>query len=354
MVMPTAAPGPRASGLTARARGGGCGCKLGRSVLLEALELMPEITDPRVLVGFDAADDAAVHRVSDDLCVVASVDFATPIVDDLAVFGAIAAVNALSDLHAMGATPLMALAVAAFPADAAPRDLGTIMAGAARAALDDGCPVLGGHTISDPEPKYGLAVVGTAHPGRLLRNDAARPDDTLLLTKPLGTGVIATAEKAGRGVAGAMDAAVAVMLTSNREASRAALAAGLRCATDVTGFGLAGHLTEMAAAGGGGAEIDADAVPLLPGARALADAGVTTGGARRNRAHADALVDADDDVDPVLLDLLHDPQTSGGLLLAAPADLLPGLRRELDARGVTHWRVERITGGPPGRVAVRA
>ncbi len=349
---PTATTALREPGLTARARGGGCGCKLGRSALLEALAMVPLADGPDVLVGMEGCDDAAVHRVADDLCIVASVDFATPIVDDPGAFGAVAAVNALSDLHAMGATPVMALGVAAFPGDADPRLLGAIMRAAARAALDDGCPVLGGHTIADPEPKYGLAVVGTAHPARLLRNDAARPGDVLILTKPLGTGLIATAEKAGRGVAGAMEAALGAMLTSNREASRAAVGAGVRCATDVTGFGLAGHLSEIAAASGVGAELDLGAVPLLPGARALAAAGVTTGGARRNRAHADALVDAHPGVDPVLLDLLHDPQTSGGLLLTAPAGLVATLCRDLDARGVPHWRVGRITPGPPGRIAV--
>jgi selenide,water dikinase len=245
---------------------------------------MPVASDPDALAGFDHAEDAAVYRLRDDLAIVASVDFFTPIVDDLATFGAIAATNALSDLHAMGASPILGLAVAAYPEDADPRELAVVMRGAAEAALADGCPVLGGHTIADPEPKYGLAVVGTAHPDRILSNAAGTPGDLLILTKPLGVGVIVTAAKAGRGDRLAMDAAVAAMLQSNRLAAEAALAGGVRCATDVTGFGLLGHLSEMAAASGVGAQVSAESVPLLPDARELAAGGVMTAGARRNRA----------------------------------------------------------------------
>ena len=205
--------------LTTMARGGGCGCKLGKSALAEALALMPAPPpDARVLVGFDGADDAAAYRVRDDLAVVASVNFFTPIVDDPATFGAIAATNALSDLHAMGATPAFALAVAAHPADGDPDDLAAIMRGGAEAAMADGCPVLGGHTIDDPEPKYGLAAVGTAHPDRLLSNAAGRPGDLLFLTKPLGVGVITTAAMRDGCNPDAMAAATESMLASNRPA----------------------------------------------------------------------------------------------------------------------------------------
>jgi selenide, water dikinase len=340
--------------LTEMARGGGCGCKLGRSALMEALSLMPLVADPDALVGFDRADDAAVYRVRDDLAIVASVDFFTPIVDDPATFGAIAAINALSDLHAMGASPIFALGIAAFPDDVDPDALGIVMRAAAEAAMADGCPVLGGHTISDPEPKYGLAVIGTAHPDRILGNAAGRPGDVLVLTKALGVGVIVTAEKSGRGDPEAMDAAVASMLTSNRSASEAALAAGVVCATDVTGFGLLGHLSEMAAGGEVGAEISAARVPLLPGARALAAAGVTTGGAQRNRAFAEALVDIDAGVALEVEDLLHDPQTSGGLLLAVAPERASGLRDALTGRSVPAWEIGRLTSGPAGRIAVAA
>lgn len=343
-----------ATRLTRMARGGGCGCKLGRGALAEVLALMPAVEDPDALAGFGDADDAAVYRVRDDLAIVASVDFFTPIVDDPATFGAIAAMNALSDLYATGATPVLALAVAAFPEDADPRVTAAVMRGGAQAALAEGCPVLGGHTISDPEPKYGLAVIGTAHPERILGNAAGRPGDRLLLTKPLGVGVIATAHKAGRDEGAALEGAIASMRGSNRAAAEAALAAGVRCATDVSGFGLLGHLSEIAAASGVGAVVRAGRVPLLAGARELAAAGVTTGGARRNRAVADALVDVGGDVPPELAALLHDPQTSGGLLLCVPPGRADALARELDARAVTAWEVGALTQGPRGRIAVAA
>jgi selenide,water dikinase len=340
--------------MTDMARGGGCGCKLGRAALVEALAGMPLVTDPDALVGFDGADDAGVYRVRDDLAIVASVDFFTPIVDDPGLFGAIAATNALSDLHAMGASPLFGLAIAAFPDDADPDALACIMRAGAAAAMDDRCPVLGGHSISDPEPKYGLAVVGMAHPDRLLRNAAGQPGDLLVLTKPIGVGVIVTAAKLGRGDPAAMDAAVASMLRSNRGGAEAALAAGVRCATDITGFGLVGHLTEMAAASNVGAELSSASVPLLPGARRLAADGVTTGGAQRNRTFAEPLIHVDGDVPRDVEDLLHDPQTSGGLLLAVAPDQINGLRHELTARGVSSWDIGRLTADPVGQIAVVA
>jgi selenide,water dikinase len=340
--------------MTHMARGGGCGCKLGRAALVEALAGMPLVTDPDALVGFDGADDAGVYRVRDDLAIVASVDFFTPIVDDPGLFGAIAATNALSDLHAMGASPLFGLAIAAFPDDADPDALARVMRAGAAAAMDDRCPVLGGHSISDPEPKYGLAVVGMAHPDRLLRNAAGQPGDLLVLTKPIGVGVIVTAAKLGRGDPAAMDAAVASMLRSNRAGAEAALAAGVRCATDITGFGLVGHLTEMAAASNVGAELWSASVPLLPGARCLAADGVTTGGAQRNRAFAEPLIRVDGDVPRDVEDLLHDPQTSGGLLLAVAPDQIDGLRHEFTARGVSSWHIGRLTADPVGQIAVVA
>jgi selenide, water dikinase len=334
------------------ARGGGCGCKLGRSALATALSMVPEPAHPDALIGFGGFEDAAVYRVREDLAIVASVDFFTPIVDDPATFGAIAATNALSDLHAMGATPAFALAVAAHPGDGDPAELAAIMRGAAEAALADGCPVLGGHTIDDPEPKYGLAVVGTAHPDRILTNAAGRPGDRLVLTKPVGVGVAVTAEKAGRGDPAATEAAIASMLASSRPAAEAALAAGVACATDVSGFGLAGHLSEVTAASGVGATVSASAVPLVPGARELARKGIMTGGAQRNRAFAGLRLEVADGVAAELVDLLHDPQTSGGLLLAVPAERAPSLRRELEARGVGAWEVGRLTDDPDGRIAV--
>jgi len=338
--------------LTSMARGAGCGCKLGKSALLEALRLVPAVDDPDVLVGFDSADDAAVYRVREDLAVVASVDFFTPVVDDPATFGAIAATNALSDLHAMGARPLLALAVVAFPKDGDLDDLAAIMRGGAEVALAEGCPVLGGHTIDDPEPKYGLAVIGTVHPDRLLTNTSGRPGDVLVLTKPLGVGVAVSAHKAGAGDPKVIETALATMLASNRAAAAAALVCGVRCVTDVTGFGLLGHLREMATASGVGAEIAAGRVPLLPGIRELAAAGHLPGGAGRNRAFAAPFVDVAESVPAEVEDLLYDPQTSGGLLMAGPPAVVAALRGELARQGVPVAEVGRLTAEPVGRITV--
>jgi selenide,water dikinase len=345
-------PPAAARPLTSMARGAGCGCKLAPGLLARALSLVPgPPDDPDILVGHATLDDAAVYRLRDDLALVASVDFFTPMVDDPGTFGAIAATNALSDLHAMGATPLLALAVACYPRDADPEILGAVMAGGARAAAAEGCPVLGGHTVDDPEPKYGLAVLGTAHPERLMTNAAGRPGDLLVLTKPLGVGIAVAA--AGAGEPGALGAAVASMLRSNRPASEAALACGVRCATDVTGFGLLGHLRELAAASGLAAELDATRAPALDGVLALAAGGHAPGGATRNRDFLQPWVEIEPAVEAPMRTLLADPQTSGGLLLAVH----PARRRELDqalsAAGAGSHEVGRLVEGPAGRIRVR-
>jgi selenide,water dikinase len=333
------------------ARGAGCGCKLAPGLLAEALARMPGLPeDPDVLVGHAGFDDAAVYRLRDDLALVASVDFFTPMVDEPEVFGAIAATNALSDLYAMGATPLMALAVACFPRDADPAVLGAVMRAGAETAASHGCPVLGGHTVDDPEPKYGLAVLGTAHPDRLLTNGAGRPGDVLVLTKPLGVGIAIAA--AAMGDASALPAAVESMLASNRAASEAALAHGVRCATDVTGFGLLGHLREMAAASGLEAVVDAGRAPALPGAHELAARGHAPGGAGRNRDFLTAWVDVDAVVPDPARALLVDPQTSGGLLLAVGPSQRDALLGALEAAGAGAYEVGILRDGPPGRIRV--
>jgi selenide,water dikinase len=344
-------PGASPAALLTSARGAGCGCKLPPDLLARALAWLPAPPDdPDVLVGHTGMDDAAVHRLSDDLAVVASVDFFTPVVEDPGLFGEIAATNALSDLYAMGATPLLALAVVLYPRDGDPGALGALMAGGARVAAAHGCPVLGGHTIDDPEPKYGLSVLGTAHPDRLMTNDAARAGDRLVLTKRLGVGVAVAAARAGEDAA--LAGAVASMLRSNREASTAALAAGVRCATDVTGFGLLGHLREVAAASALAAWVDAERAPLLEGVRALAEAGHHTGGGDRNRAALAGSVSFDGAVPEALRTLLTDPQTSGGLLLAVPPAGLEGLVLALTAAGVDAHEVGALHAGEPGRIAV--
>ncbi len=339
--------------LTQLARGAGCGCKLGKDVLREVLGALPEMPpDANVLVGPAGLDDACVYRLRDDLALVASVDFFTPVVDDPATFGAIAATNALSDLYAMGATPMLALAICAYPKDGDHSVLAAILSGGAAAALAQGCPVLGGHSIDDAEPKYGLAVVGTAHPDRLLTNAAGRSGDVLILTKPLGVGIVATARGAADPSLRAL--AEASMLIPNRAASDAAVEVGLACATDVTGFGLLGHLHEMACASGTGAHITAAALPVLAGTPELAAAGHVSGGLGRNR---DAVADVTEfapTVSEALRLLLADPQTSGGLLLAVPSDRQTAFYAAAARRGVTTWMIGRLTGGPAGQIAVDA
>jgi selenide,water dikinase len=343
-------PGPAPTVLAA-ARGAGCGCKLPPDLLARALAALPALPPhPDVLVGHAGMDDAAVHRIADDLAVVASVDFFTPVVEDPGLFGEIAATNALSDLYAMGATPLLALAVVMWPRDGDAGALGAVMAGGARVALAHGCPVLGGHSIDDPEPKYGLSVLGTVHPDRVMTNDAGRPGDRLVLTKPLGVGVAIAAARSGDDAA--FPAAVASMLRSNRDAAAAALAAGVRCATDVTGFGLLGHLREVAAASGLAAWVDPDRVPMLEGARDLADAGHHTGGGDRNRAALEEDVAWDPSVPEALRTLLTDPQTSGGLLLAVPEARRDDLVLALTASGAGAVEVGALHAGTPGGIAV--
>jgi selenide, water dikinase len=339
--------------LTQMAHGAGCGCKLGPGLLSQALAHLPGLApDPNVLVGHDRMDDAAVYRVREDLAVVATVDFFTPIVDDPETFGRIAATNALSDVYAMGATPLLALAVAAFPKDGDIDVLGEIFRGGAAVAADHGCPVLGGHTVDDAEPKYGLAVVGTAHPDRLMTNAAGMAGDVLVLTKPLGAGIAAAAHKAGADAPGLLDAAVAGMLQSNRAASEVALELGVRCATDVTGFGLLGHLREMVAASGLGAMVRADRVPVLTGAVRMANLGHVPGGAERNRAFTGDFVDFHHLVADDARTVLFDPQTSGGLLIAVARDRADALIHGLESRGVHAAAVGTLVSEHVGRIAV--
>jgi len=281
----------------------------------------------------DAAtrDDAAVYRLAPDRALVATVDFFTPIVDDAATWGAIAAANALSDVYAMGARPLFALNLVGWPRGTLPFDLlGEVLRGAAGITREAGCPMLGGHSIDDPEPKFGMAVIGEAHPDRLLTNAGGRAGDRLVLTKPLGTGILTTALKRDLLTEAELAEAVGVMTTLNAGAARAALQSGVRAATDVTGFGLLGHLGNILAGSGVGAVVSAGAVPVLDRARDLAARGVVPGGSKRN---LDAAVaEWGEELDDVDRALLTDAQTSGGLLLAVPPDrcdeLVAALQRE--------------------------
>ena len=279
---------------------------------------MPRINDKNVLVGFDTADDAGVYLLRDDLALVQTVDFFTPIVDDPYTFGAIAAANSLSDIYAMGGTPLSALSIVAFPGDGDAAALEAILLGGAEKLLEAACPVIGGHSVSDPEIKFGYAVTGTIHPDRIKRNADARAGDALVFTKAIGTGVIGTALKRGIAEAAWVDAAVESMLTLNRGACEAMLAFDVHGCTDVTGFGLLGHAREMAAGSSVTLEIDSSRVRLLPGALECVRAGAKPGGLANNRDFVSCAVDATNPIDPALLDLLYDPQTSGGLLISLP------------------------------------
>ena len=284
----------------------------------KVLSAMPKIANSNVLVGFDTADDAGVYRLSDELALVQTVDFFTPVVDDPFTFGAIAAANSLSDVYAMGGKPLSALTIVAFPGDGDPDDLAAIMNGGLEKMREAGCAVLGGHSVNDPEIKFGYAVTGTVHPDRIKANAGARVGDALVFTKAIGTGVIATALKRGLASQASIDAAVASMLMLNREACEAMLRFDVHGCTDITGFGLLGHAREMAVASGVTFEIDAGLVPLLPGAMDAVIANAVPGGLRNNRDFIACAVDGAEGIDDALLTLLYDPQTSGGLLISLP------------------------------------
>jgi selenide,water dikinase len=298
--------------LTQFAHGGGCACKIPPGELEDMVRGLTGVPSPDLLVGLDDGDDAAAVRVEGDLAVLATADFFTPVVDDAYDWGRIAAANALSDIYAMGGRPVVAVNLLGWPRDVLPAELAAeVLRGGLDVGRLAGCPVAGGHSIDDPEPKYGMAVTGVAHPDRLLRNDAARAGLPISLTKPLGVGVLNNRHKATGEV---FAHAVASMAALNDQASRDALAAGIRAATDVTGFGLLGHLFKMARASGVTAVVDAAAVPYLDGARQSLRDGFVPGGSQRNlawvRPHLDATVGEDE------LVLLADAQTSGGLLVA--------------------------------------
>lgn len=284
--------------------------------------LFPVDQHPSLLVGLGAPDDAAVYRLSDEIALIQTVDFFTPIVDTPYEYGAIAAANALSDVYAMGGEVLFALNIAAFPPDLPAELLAEILRGGAEVVRSVGAAIAGGHTIQDREPKFGLAVTGIVHPARILTKGGARPGDTLILTKPLGTGTITTALKRGQVTQAHLDTAVISMMALNRVAAQAAQATHVRSATDITGFGLIGHASEMAEASGVRFRIRFDALPWLPGALSYAEDWVFAGGAHNNHAFYNRLVTYTRPVLDWQETLLHDPQTSGGLLVAAPSDRL--------------------------------
>jgi selenide,water dikinase len=319
------------------------------------LRHVPAIADPRILVDAATRDDAAVFQVAPDRALVATVDFFTPIVDDAYDFGRIAAANAFSDIYAMGAAPLFALNLVGWPRESLPFDLlGDVLRGGADVAKAAGAFVLGGHSVDDPEPKYGMAVIGEVHPERVVTTAGARPGDALVLTKPIGTGILTTALKRDLVSASDLVEAVRSMTTLNAGAARAMLGVGVHAATDVTGFGLLGHLHNLLRAGEVGAEIDAAAVPALPGARELIAKGAVPGGTVRNLESVREAVHFADTVPEIDRTLLADAQTSGGLLLAVAAERVDRLLSALEREATPVQAViGRVTATAAGSIEVR-
>ena len=347
--------------LTRFSHGAGCACKLSPEDLRTVLGLVRTVDagvpDPDLLVGYDTADDAAVYRLRDDLAVVVTTDFFTPIVDDPYDWGRIAATNALSDVYAMGGTPLLALNLVAWPREGLPFELlARVLDGGGDVVRSAGALIGGGHSIDDAEPKYGLAVVGTVDPTRVLTNSGARAGDALVLTKPIGLGVISTAVKREAASPALVAEAVRVMTTLNAGARDAAVALGdaVHAATDVTGFGLLGHLRELLAGSGLAGEIDADAVPVIDGVRDLLAAGMVAGGTQRNHAFVRDDIDWGGLPDDEQL-LLCDAQTSGGLLLAVDPTRTDELVAALEANAtLVSAVIGRAGAGTPGAVAIRS
>jgi selenide, water dikinase len=320
---------------------------MGPAALAQVLRSLTLSSSPNVLVGLGVPDDAAVYRIADDLALVQTVDFFPPIVDDPYTFGAIAAANALSDIYAMGGQPILALAIAGFPEDLAPSVIAAILQGGADKVAEAGAVVAGGHTVIDKEPKYGLCVTGLVHPDRITAKAHARPGDALLLTKPLGTGVITTAHKRGIVADEHLQAAVASMLRLNRRPAELAAEVGPHSATDITGYGLLGHAGELARNSGVGLEIDLECVPLLPGALDYARQAIFPGGLTRNREFllGDRFVQLAVGLDETCSQLLFDPQTSGGLLFALPSNAAAALAARLAQTGEPCWEIGRVVEG---------
>ncbi len=332
--------------LTSLAHGAGCGCKLPAAALLPIVRALPRSHDPRLLVGTETADDAAVFRLSDDIALVQTLDFFTPIVDNSYDFGRIAAANALSDVYAMGGTPLAAMNIVAFPLEhLGPDVLREILRGGLDVVTSAGALVVGGHSIDDREPKYGLAVTGLVHPDHLLSNSRGRLGDALVLTKPLGVGAITTAHKRGLADDALLQRATSVMVELNAEAASAALAAGARAATDVTGFGLLGHAHALARESALAVEIEADSVPVIDGvAELLTGEGAVSGGSARNREWAENFTIFRRCVPEWCRRLLCDATTSGGLLVSVAPE------RACEIPGAV---IGRLLAGKAGAVLVR-
>jgi len=340
--------------LTRYTHGLGCACKLRPQLLENILKKMPPPSDKNLLVGIDTSDDAAVYKISDDTAIVQTVDFFTPIVDDPYQFGAIAAANSLSDIYAMGAKPLFALNVVGFPGNRLPMTvLEQILTGARDKVAEAGIAIVGGHTVDDTEPKYGLAVTGLIHPDQIVSNRTARAGDVLVLTKPLGTGILSTALKQGLLDNEQQKQLVATMSALNKVSAEAMIACDAHAATDITGFGLLGHLLEMMNGSDQSAVVYLDAVPFLPGVADLATSGVVPGGTNDNFAYTEANVQYDDTVNQIDRLLLNDAQTSGGLLISLAAERSGTLCDRLQNEGIAAAVIGEVIPATSHRITIR-
>ena len=323
------------------------------SELAQVLRQVLPVDDPNALVGLSTGDDAAVYRLADDRALVVTADFFTPIVDDAYDFGRIAATNALSDIYAMGGSPLFALNLVGFPRELLAEGLlDEILRGGSDVTRSVGIPTLGGHSIDDAEPKYGLVAIGEVHPDRMVTNDGAQPGDKLVLTKPIGSGIIATAIKKGAASEEVIERAVEVMAALNAGAAEAMLSAGVVAGTDVTGFGLLGHLRNMTLASGVAAAVSAANVPIISGAMELVAAGHVPGGTTRNLDDLQESVSFAGSVDSLTRTLLGDAQTSGGLLMCVPPDRVEELLSNLADRSPVAAVIGEIVAGEPGHISV--
>ncbi len=322
---------------------------MGPATLAQVLRPLAARTDPRLIVGLQTSDDAAVYAIRDDLAIIQTVDFFSPIVDDPYSFGQIAAANSLSDVYAMGGDVLFALNIAAFPDDLPLSILSAIFEGGADKVAEAGAVIAGGHTVSDPEPKYGLVATGMADPGKVWTKSGAKPGDVVYLTKPLGSGIITTAHKRDAVATDTLDLAVKIMGALNLDASRAARNGNVHACTDITGFGLLGHTWEMASKSGVRIELVAGALPLIDGVIELARAGNLAGGLNRNRDYytgeAASPVTVAAEIERAVADVLWDPQTSGGLLISVAEGERHLLESALEADGVSFWQIGSVSVG---------
>ncbi len=319
--------------LTSMTHTAGCAAKIGPGTLAGILETLPKFEDPNLMVGIETSDDGAIYRVSEDVALIQTLDFFPPMVDDPYVFGQVAAANALSDIYAMGGEPKVALNIVAWPNCVNPKFLGEILRGGADKVKEAGAVLAGGHSIQDDVPKYGLSVTGFVHPDRVFKNCGAKPGDVLILTKPLGTGIVNTAVKAELASKEAEAEVIRVMTTLNKKAKHVIERYEIHSCTDVTGFGLAGHSIEMAEGSGVTIELNVSALPIQEAAPEYAKMGLIPEGAYRNRAFAGVRVDVGE-TEEYLQDIFFDPQTSGGLLISAAPDTAVDIMRDFAQQGL--------------------